>query len=28
LIFSPWRVRRQEGTPMLRYSDPYADSYR
>ncbi len=25
LIFSPWRVRAQEGTPMLRYSDPYAD---
>ncbi|SDO54580.1 Purine-cytosine permease [Nakamurella panacisegetis] len=24
LIFSPWRVRAQEGTPMLRYSDPYA----
>ncbi|MET3807669.1 purine-cytosine permease-like protein [Nakamurella sp. UYEF19] len=23
LIFSPWRVRRQEGTPMLRYADPY-----
>ena len=23
LIFSPWRVRAQEGTPMLRYSDPY-----
>ena len=28
LIFSPWRVRRQEGTPMLRYSDPYAESLR
>src|SRR6195952_3076159 len=25
LIFSPWRVRAQEGTPMLRYSDPYDD---
>ena len=24
LIFSPWRVRAQEGTPMLKYSDPYA----
>jgi nucleobase:cation symporter-1, NCS1 family len=23
LIFSPWRVRRQEGTPMVRYADPY-----